>query len=197
MKQMSPQMSRFAAVGLLVVLILTLVFYGIMPLVQTYKSNADEVAILEKRLVTLRSMLANKSLVDNALERLDSMNTTGDVFLKGNKVAIASANLREFVSDVVKESGGVLVSTQDYETESLDIANAVGLRLQFNGEINNLSDLLYKLESARPLVFIDKMTITSSAAKNRRGSRSRRLSARSSRKSLTVRLDIFGYMVTG
>lgn len=196
MKQMSPQVSRFAAVGLLVVLILTLFFYGIMPLVQAYKSNADEVAVLEKRLVTLRSMLANKALVDNALQRLDSMNTAGDVFLKGNKAAIASANLREFVNDVVKESGGVLVSTQDYQTQSLDIANAVGLRLQFNGEINNLSNLLYKLESARPLIFIDKMTVTSSAAKKRTGSRSRRLSARSSRKSLIVRLDIFGYMVT-
>ncbi len=197
MDKMSPQVSRFAAIGLLVLTVLVLIFYVIGPLGQGYINKADEISMLEKRLGTLRAMLANKTLVQTELKRLDSLNESGDVFLKGNKEAIASANLREFVNDIVKKSGGVLVSTQQYPAPSIDTASAIGLRLQFNGEISNLTSLLYKLESARPLVFIDKMTVTSSAARKRPGSRSRRLSAKLSRKSLTVRLDIVGYMVAG
>ncbi len=197
MDKMSPQVSRFAAIGLLILSVWVLAFYVLTPLGQGYIDKADEISMLEKRLGTLRAMLANKALVQTELKRLDSLNESGDVFLKGSKEAIASANLREFVNDIVKESGGVLVSTQQYPAPSIDTANAVGLRLQFNGEITNLTSLLYKLESARPLVFIDKMTVTSSATRKRRSVRSRRLSAKSSRKSLTVRLDIVGYMVAG
>lgn len=197
---MSPQVSRFAALGLLILLVLAMIIYGLLPLVQGYVDRADEISMLDKRLSTLRSLLANEPLVDQELERLASLKANSDIFLQGNKVAIASAKLREFVSDSVEDSGGALVSTQDYETQSLDTASAVGLRVQFNGEIEHLSRFLHKLESAQPLIFIDKITITSSAAqRNKRlNSRARRSSrARSARMSLTVRLDIFGYMVAG
>ena len=200
MKQMSPQMNRFAAVGLLVLLVLAVIFYGIVPLVQGYSDRADEAAMLSKRLTVLRSLLANEPVIDEELQRLKSLNTNGDIFLKGNKAAIASANLREFISDAVKESGGVLVSTQEYEIRSVDTASAVGLRLQFTGEMDRLLSLLYKLENARPLIFIDKITVTSSAARRRVRSRTRRggtTRASKSRMSLTVRMDVFGYMVTG
>jgi len=199
-KQMSPQMNRFAAVSLLVLLILAVIFYGIVPLVQGYRDRADEAAVLSKRLTVLRSLLANEPVIDEELQRLKSLNTNGDIFLKGNKTAIASANLREFISDAVKESGGVLVSTQEYEIRSADTASAVGLRLQFTGEMDRLLSLLYKLENARPLIFIDKITVTSSAARRRARSRTRRggtTRASTSRMSLTVRMDVFGYMVTG
>lgn len=199
MDRMSPQVSRFAAVGLLALIILGAVFYALVPLTQGYINRTEEVAIQTKRLATLRGLLANEAQVDEELKRLDSLNTSGDIFLKGNKPAIASAKLREFVSDIVKESGGSLVSTQEYQTQSLDTASAVGLRIQFNGETSHLTSLLYKLENARPLIFIDEITVTSSAAqRNSRGrSRARSATRRPTRMSLTVKLDIFGYMVTG
>ena len=139
---MSPQVSRFAAVGLLALLVLSIIFYGLMPLVQGYIDRSEEVAMLDKRLLTLRSLLANESQVDTELEHLDSLKASGDIFLKGSKVTIASAKLREFISDIVRDSGGSLVSTQEYQTESLDTASAVGLRVQFNGETRHLSSLL-------------------------------------------------------
>ena len=203
MNEMSPQISRFAAVGLLLVLILAVVFYGIVPLVKSYNDRGDEVAMLGKRLATLQNLLANGPIIDEEIQRLDSLNTSGDVFLEGRKVAIASAKLREFIDNIVKDSGGVLVSTQEYEVEPLDTASAVGLRVQFKGEVDNFSNLLYRLESARPLVFIDKMTITSSAARKTirrnivRRARAKRGRSRSSRLSLTVRMNVFGYMVAG
>ena len=83
MKQMSPQMNRFAAVGLLVLLVLAVIFYGIVPLVQGYSDRADEAAMLSKRLTVLRSLLANEPVIDEELQRLKSLNTNGDIFLKG------------------------------------------------------------------------------------------------------------------
>ncbi len=200
MNPMSPQVSRFAAIGLLALVVLSIVFYGLIPLVHGVTNRADELAMLDKRLSTLRGLLANESLVDKELQGLEALNANGDIFLPGNKASIASAKLREFVSNIVKDSGGSLVSTQEYQTQSLDTASAIGLRLQFNGETSHLLKLLYQLESARPLIFIDQITVTSTAAKRnaRRSSRARSAArSRSRRMTLTVRLDIFGYMVAG
>ena len=207
---MSPRVSRFAALGLLIVVVMALFSYGLSPLTQGYIDRSDEAAMLNRRLSSLRKLLVNEAVVDEELVRLNllsglssnSFHKKSELFLDGSKAAIASANLREFVSDIVKQSGGVLVSTQEYDAQSLDIASAVGLRVQFNGETEHFFNLLYKLETARPLVFIDKMTVTSSTSrKNLRNSRlkRRRLSrvSRSSRMSLTVRMDIFGYLITG
>ena len=206
MNQMSPPVSRFAALGLLIVVVIALFSYGLVPLTRGYIDRSDEAAMLNRRLSSLKQLLVNEAVVDDELVRLDSLssssNKKSELFLEGSKAAIASANLREFVSDIVKKSGGVLVSTQEYDAQSLDIASAVGLRVQFNGETEHFFNLLYELETARPLVFIDKMTVTSSTArKNLRNSRlkRRRLSraSRSSRMSLTVRMDIFGYLIKG
>ena len=197
MNQLSPQMRRFAAVGLLVLVVLTVFFYGLVPLAQGYVDRANEVAILDKRLSSMRALIANQDLVDEELSRLESLNANGEIFLPGNKATIASAKLREFISDIVKTSGGSLVSTQEYQTLSLDTASAVGLRVQFNGQTNHLTSLLYQLESARPLLFVDEITVTSSAAQHNT-QRSSRVSAwRSQSMTLTVKLDIFGYMITG
>lgn len=193
---MSPRVSRFAAVGLLLVLVLALIFYGIVPLILAYGSNREEIASLEKRLHVMQTMLENESNIDEKLAELEGLYSQGDFFLNGNRAAIASANLRDLVNEFVKKSGGVLVSTQEYKAEPLNAAEAIGLRVQFKGETEHLVDLLHSLESSRPLLFVEKMTVTSSAARKRSVSK-RRLSRRAASGSLTVKINVYGYIVTG
>ncbi len=196
MEQLSPVTSRFAAVGLLLLMVSGLVLYGLVPMVNAYSDRADQVAMQGKRLETMRNLLANQNQVEEGLKRLETLNNEGEIFFKGVKPAIASAKLRELVSDMVKDSGGALVSTQEYETEPLDTASSIGLRLQFTGDTDNLADFLFRLENARPLIFVEDLSVTSTL--RRAGARTvsaARARARARRASLSVTLNIFGYMV--
>ena len=123
MDQLSPGISRFAALGLSLLIVFGLVFYGLVPMVKAYTERADQVSMQTRRLATMRNLLANQNAVEDELGRLKTLNDEGEIFFKGAKPAIASAKLRELVSDMVKASGGELVSSQEYQTESLNTAS--------------------------------------------------------------------------
>ena len=77
---------------------------------------------------------------------------------------------------------------------------AFGLRAQLTGEAQNLSDILYALETARPAIFIDKLTVSTSrrsTARNSRRLRARPSSNLARRNSLDIRLDLSAYIVAG
>lgn len=195
MERLSPGISRFAAIGLVLLLALGLVFYALVPLVNAYVERADQVSMQTRSLATMRNLLAHRGEVEEELKRLETLNNEGEIFFRGAKPAIASARLRELVSDMVKASGGELVSSQEYETESLNTASAIGLRLQFNGDTGNLADFLFRLENARPLIFVEDLSVTSVQRHARDRSRSRIPVARARRAGLSVSVNLFGYMV--
>jgi len=193
---LSPATSRFVAVSLLVLLLLFLLFYLLLPLGRIYAEKSSEVSSLADQLSRFEYLVANEDKINAELKRIDELGSDGDLFLSGNKQSIASANLREFINEAVKRSGGQLVSSQDYEAEAVPSATPIGLRLQVSGEVQNLVDLLYELESARPVIFIDELSVTSSSTRIR----SSRANLRNQRarttnlNSLDIRMDVVGYL---
>jgi general secretion pathway protein M len=72
----------------------------------------------------------------------------------------------------------------------------VRIRTQLQGTTDELLDVLYRIESARPFLFVDQMSIRSTSP--RRSTIRRRVSQRRVEQNvgqLTVRLDIFGYIL--
>ncbi|MCC6202933.1 MAG: hypothetical protein IT494_07995 [Gammaproteobacteria bacterium] len=215
---MSPGMNRFAALSLALLTLLALIFYGVMPLATTYRDNAQSIAMQQRRLATYESLLDNASEIDAAFASATGQGAQDNVFLSGENPALASANLRALVNGAVQASGGVLITSQDYQAQTLAGAQAIGLRLQVNCEIRNLVDLLYRLEQARPLVVVEALTVGSSAMPSDRNARGpapgadpneafrgnrrdrdrpqpdRATGRSASRMSLDVRLDIVGYL---
>lgn len=195
MSALSPVTSRFAAVSLLVLVIVFAVFYVLVPLGHFYLDKYDSLNNLQQQLSRFEYLVANEENINTELKRINDLGADGDLFLSGNKKSIASANLREFLNEAVKRSGGQLVSSQDYDAETIESATAIGLRLQVNGEVKNLVDLLHELESARPIVFIDNLSVTSSSSRLRQSkSRRTRTTTAPKRSSLDIRMDVVGYL---
>lgn len=195
MSALSPATSRFAAAALLLLLILFVLFYLFVPLGNFYLEKNDSLQTLQQQLSRFEYLVANEEKINAELKRIDELGSDGDLFLTGNKKSIASANLRGFINEAVKRSGGQLVSSQDYDAETIDSATAIGLRLQVNGEVKNLVDLLHELESARPIIFIDNLSVTSSSSRLRQSkSRRVRTASKVTRSSLDIRMDVVGYL---
>ncbi|MEH6466476.1 MAG: type II secretion system protein GspM [Porticoccus sp.] len=195
MSSLSPATSRFSAVSLLLLIILFVVFYLLVPLGHFYIEKNETLENLQQQLSRFEYLVANEDKINAELKRIDDLGSEGDLFLSGSKKSIASANLREFINEAVKRSGGQLVSSQDYEADVVPSATAIGLRLQVSGEAQNLVDFLHQIESARPIIFIDDLSVTSSSSRVR-ASRSRRKNNIPLRKSssLDVRMDVVGYL---
>lgn len=195
MSSLSPATSRFSAVSLLLLIILFVVFYLLVPLGHFYIEKNETLENLQQQLSRFEYLVANEDKINAELKRIDDLGSEGDLFLSGSKKSIASANLREFINEAVKRSGGQLVSSQDYEADAVPSATAIGLRLQVSGEAQNLVDFLHEIESARPIIFIDDLSVTSSSSRVR-ASRRRRNTNIPLRKSssLDVRMDVVGYL---
>jgi len=194
MINLSPVTSRFAAVSLLFLMIFFVIFYLFVPLGSFYVNKTEAVRDLQQQLSRFEYLIANENNINAELKRIDNLGSEGDLFLSGNKKSIASANLREFINEAVKRSGGQLVSSQDYDAEPIASATAIGLRLQVTGEVKNLVDFLYELESARPIIFIDDLSVSSSSSRLRASKIRRNRTKPQHRSSLDIRMDVVGYL---
>jgi len=187
-------MRRFAAVGLLLLVVLASVLYGIMPVWSYYSGKVVEVGLQSHQIHRYEYLLANEKSIDGALEQIELENVGGDLFLAGNKPAIASANMREFVTEAVQQSGGQLISSQDYKPKSIPETTAVGLQLHVSGEVKQLVELVHALETTRPVIFIDEITIHSSSSRVRSARSRRSKKPPPEKNSLDITLNIVGYL---
>lgn len=194
MINLSPATSRFSAISLLLLMIFFVIFYLCIPLGSFYLNKTEAVSDLKQQLSRFEYLIANEDKINAELKRIDNLGAEGDLFLSGNKKSIASANLREFINEAVTRSGGQLVSSQDYDAEPIASATAIGLRLQVTGEVKNLVDFLYELESARPIIFIDDLSVSSSSSRLRVSNVRRSRTKPQNRSSLDIRMDVVGYL---
>jgi hypothetical protein len=115
---------------------------------------------------------------------------TADVFLEGANYALAANALQQHVVESIEASGGKLV-TVAVETPqgAADTASSRRVMVQTTSELDNdgLQSLLYGLETGRPLVLIDSLTVRRPA--NRREGEDDSKSA----PRLTVELRVVGF----
>jgi general secretion pathway protein M len=76
------------------------------------------------------------------------------------------------------------------------------VRIQLQGSTDQLFDVLYKIDEARPFLFVDQLSIRSMVqperpAVNEQVRRVRRGRPTPATEDLTVRLDIFGFTLGG
>ncbi|WP_295881479.1 type II secretion system protein GspM [uncultured Thiohalocapsa sp.] len=112
--------------------------------------------------------------------------------------ALAGARLQSEVQEMVRSAGARPISTQILPVDEDEQPPRVRIRTQLQGTTDELLDLLYRIESARPFLFVDQMSIRSTSP--RRSNVRRRVSRRGVNREvgqLTVRLDIFGYILGG
>jgi general secretion pathway protein M len=117
--------------------------------------------------------------------------------------ALAGARLQSEVQEMVRGVGARPISTQILPVDAEERPPRVRIRTQLQGDTDELLDLLYRIETARPFLFVDQMSIRSTTPRARpvRRSSARRPNPRSAAQQnvgqLTVRLDIFGYILGG
>lgn len=172
-----------------------------IPWASKVSSLTQTVAERQDQLVRYRRLIQSLPSIRAELEQVRSNDTFEAFYFKAPTQALAGAQLQSQVQDIVSGASGRLISTQILPESANEDPPRVRVRTQIQGSTETLLDVLYKLENARPFLFVERLSVRSSArparaSRDTRGRPTRRFVPRQGG-SLTMRVDIYGFVLGG
>lgn len=155
----NPQTQRWFAVGFLVFVILLFVAIIIAPLVNKGLELNETKETLAFNLQKYERILAGKNSVVANIEAIKQQHQEQGYFNSQGTSALASAEMQEFIKQAIVQAGGQLSSTQVLPSGKKDNFNRITVSVRMTGNIEVLRSVLYKLETATPLIVIDQIDI--------------------------------------
>lgn len=184
--ELSPGVSRALAVAILVALVGLAFSWGIAPLWNSYAQARSDAARYQAALVRAARPGANLAALRAELARLKSgRGSTAGVLPAANE-SLAAAELQGKLKAVVDAAEGELRSVQTLPARDEGPFRRVSVRGQVAMTLPSLQRVLYRLESATPLLFLDNVDIRVRPV--RRGRESAEV------QMLDVRFDLSAYM---
>lgn len=183
-------LSRSLAVGLLGGVLLA--GYGLVlaPVIAAYREVGREIEESQLLLQRYRSLASERPELSARLADLEQQAAKVGGYLKGPSDALAAAELQDYARAVIEGAGGSLRSTQILPVSATDSKVPVRratLRIQLRIDIKGLQKLLYQLETGKPYLFVDQLTV-------RQQRRRRRSKEPEQEPVLNVSFEVFGYV---
>lgn len=159
------------------------------------------IATSQDQLVRFRRLIQSRPVLEAELEQVRSNDAFKAFYFNAPTQALAGAELQSQVQNIVNVAQGRLISTQLLPQEKGADPPRVRVRTQIQGTSESLLEILYQIEQARPFLFVERLSVRSSARPslpNRGVGRrpTRRIPVRPAGE-LTLRIDIFGYALGG
>lgn len=194
------------AVSLLVILLLLIIIFLAKPFISSYMNYGETIDSLEQQQQTYQRLAQGMEQTQAELEQLKKNDPSADLYLPESKPALAAASLQQYLNRSIRRNGGQVVSTkilnQDEESPLLGVAIQVHLRL----EIDELVPLLHSLESGKPVLLIENLSVTANVRPARRTRQQRLRQQQQQRQAaspddnriiqtqpMDVRFDLIGY----
>lgn len=194
MRALTPSQSRLLAVALLLLVLVLLVQLVLVPLWLRWSEGSERIRLLEKRLDVYERLAEGLPADQQRLTELQATQPTSNWYLAQATPALAAASLQQLLHRQVSRSGGQVISTQIINRLQNAPIPAVSVQVHFRSELEELVDLLYSLETSRPVLILDNVTILANPRRAVRVVRSRERDVRQPDvPSLDVRFDMTGY----
>jgi general secretion pathway protein M len=178
---------RLLALAILL-LALTLVFsITVLPVLLANQHYRDTIAGLEGRLQQLQRAAAIGDALQPQYEQLKRWKTSDAQYLKSNSAALAAAELQRLVKRIIVSKNAEVVSTQILTTRQEEGFDRVALKVRIRGELENIIQAFYVIETGEPFVFMDNVSV--------RASRGRRVRGQApTLQTLDIDMELIGYM---
>jgi general secretion pathway protein M len=150
---------RWLAVGLLVTVILAVIFAVIVPVVNKSLELSDAKTNLVFRLQQYERILAKKAGVIANMKALKEQQQIRGLLNSQATGALASADVQEFIKKAIVEAGGQLSSTQALPVSTKNEFSRITVSVRMTGNSEVLRTVLYKIETAIPLIIINQIDI--------------------------------------
>jgi hypothetical protein len=150
---------QLLAVGLLLLVLGSLYFLAVAPLVELYQQRAATLEDGRMLLPRLQAVAASLPALRALVGEQRAAARTRKVTLDGASDAIASANLESRIDGFASAVGATIGSTESLPAETRDGYRRIGLRIALNGPYETLVRLLAKIEEAAPPLVVDNLQV--------------------------------------
>jgi general secretion pathway protein M len=175
-----------------------------IPWMQRSGELQESIAATEDQLLRYRRAVATLPSLRSELEHVNNNSDFKAFYFSAATPALAGAELQRKVQDIVSAAQGRLISTQSLPELKDEQPARVRLRTQIQGSTDTLIQVLYGLEEARPFLFVEQLSVRSTARPDQRPDQPEQAArGRPARRpvneagELTVRLDVFGFALPG
>ncbi len=159
MMPLTPIQSRVLAVGLLALVLALVGVLLVAPVIAQQHRYDERIAELGERLQRYLNVAQTQSATQNALNQIKRQGASTRYYLRSDDETLASAELQEHIKRVIDRSGGQLVSTQVLASQRTEHANVATVRVDMRGDIEALHKVLHGLETGRPMLLLDNVSI--------------------------------------
>jgi general secretion pathway protein M len=153
------QRGQLLAAGLLFLVLGSIYFLAVAPLVDLYQQREARIEDGLILLPRLQAVAAELPALRSQVARLRTAARTRKVTLEGASDAIASANLQSRIEALATSAGATIGSTESLPAETRDSYRRIGLRFALNGPYETLVRLLAKLQESTPPLVVDNLQV--------------------------------------
>lgn len=182
-----PPFSKLAALAILVFIIAVLFVVLVLPVQQAFEQRDQEI----QQSLDLLQRFGGQDLETASLERrrdlLKREAQSGANLLRGANPSVAAAFLQQFIRSAVQAERGTLRSVQILPAKAEEGYRRVTVRSQIDLNATGLRNILHRIESSRPLLFVDNIDI-------RPGQQISNVASGEVEMRLTIRFDIHGFV---
>ncbi len=190
---LTDQQHALMAAGLTVLLLILLYLCLALPAVASRASFSERIEDLQFQYSKFSRLENQKQQIETELEQLRNAETDLSGFLEEKPQALAAADLQKHIKNVIESNEGSLISTQVVQGKETGPFPHVTVKVHMRGNIDSLQNILYQLESEKPVLFIDNVYLQQRNQRVSRNVRNRR-NIRQNADWLETRFEITGFI---
>jgi general secretion pathway protein M len=183
MRHLSKPVRQIAAVALLVLSLSLLALVTVVPLTAHIASLQDQIDA-HRGLLGRFAQIAAREGEATEHDRTAKAALDSGAYLKGESDALVAAGLQAILAEIASTHRVRLHSTRALPARDRDQARFIGVRLQFNAQIDQVRSLLHHIEASKPFLLIEALQIQPISPYAQRDLKQAG--------ALEVRVDVFG-----
>lgn len=190
-KSMTPQQSRMLALTLLLALVALIIASIAMPVFWLHRHYDQPIEQQLDLLARYSRIGATTPGLTKQLEALKARGARG-FFLKSSVPALAASEVQEIVKGVIESNGGKIATMQIPGHKDDGNYRKVTVNIQMNAKISAAQKIFYALETQRPYLILDNISLRSTVWQAPRGA-----NVQGPEPEFLVQFDVAGYAVLG
>jgi hypothetical protein len=160
---LTPALGRALALAILLGLLLLAWFAIVSPLIGMATDRQSDIETLQERLATLRATIARiPELERRGLAAKAKLDAAGGIWIGASDAAIA-ASIQDQLRQAITNGNGIVKSTSYLGATVDKDLQTVRIRLSVDGTLDTLQQTLAAVETARPPMFVESMTVAGPA----------------------------------
>ena len=184
--------SRLTAVLLFVIAVILVYLLGFHWFILRHMEYSEEISELTEQLGRFQRVAAQREQVENQLQALQGRRSESNLFLEEGDFNEAAAAMSERLNQMVStqaDENCQIVSRQPVRAREVERFEKVTVNVRMRCDVEDLTQVLYSLETGVPMIIADEVTVIKPRARRRTQNQ-----AAPAAEALDIRFNMSGYL---